>query len=106
MTTKLSKEELGTIVNDLTPDPETEAVEAAIAELADCKVTLSFTPAVYECLRRLAEFKPMPLEEYCASVLIEVTSQQIGKATVVGPSVLNGTASRTKKITGPSYLNQ
>ena len=105
MTTKLSKEELGTIVNDLTPDPEVEAVEAAIAELDDCKVTVSFTPAVYESLRRLAEFKPMPLEEYCASVLIEATSQQIGKATVVGPSVLSGIASRTKKITGPSYLN-
>ena len=103
MTTKLSIEELGVIVNDIKPDPEAEAVEEQIKAFTETEVTLKLSAPLYERLKRLAEFKSIDIAEYCRSVLDDSTAEQVGKATISGPSKLNGQR-MTKPVTGPSFL--
>ena len=103
MTTKLSLEELGTIVNDITPDPETEAVEKQIQDFTETEVTIKLSALLYDRLKRLAEFKSIDISEYCLSVLDESTAEQVGRPTISGPSNLSGNAV-AKKVTGPSFL--
>ena len=103
MTTKLSLEELGTIVNDITPDPEVEAVEEQIKAFTETEVTVKLSAPLYERLKRLAEFKTQDISEYCLSVLDESTLEQVGRPTISGPSNLSGNAV-AKKVTGPSFL--
>ena len=103
MTTKLSIEELGVIVNDIKPDPEAEAVEKQIQEFSDTEVTIKLSAPLYERLKRLAEFKGLSVAEYCTSILDDSTAEQVGKATISGPSKLNGQR-MTKPVTGPSFL--
>ena len=103
MTTKLSLEELGTIVNDITPDPEAVAVEEQIKAFTDTEVTIKLSAPLYERLKRLAEFKGLSVAEYCTSILDDSTAEQVGKATISGPSKLNGQR-MTKPVTGPSFL--
>ena len=102
-TKKLSLEELGTIVNDITPDPEVEAVEEQIKAFTETEVTIKLSAPLYERLRRLAEFKGLEIVEYCTSILDDSTAEQVGKATISGPSKLNGQR-MTKPVTGPSFL--
>ena len=103
MTTKLSIEELGTIVNDIKPDPEAEAVEEQIKSFTDTEVTIKLSAPLYERLKRLAEFKGLEVDEYCTSILDDSTAEQVGKATISGPSKLNGQR-MNKPVTGPSFL--
>ena len=105
MTNKLSLEELGTIVNDIKPDLEAEAVEKQIQEFSDTEVTIKLSAPLYERLKRLAEFKTQDISEYCLSVLDESTAEQVGKATISGPSTLNGQR-MNKPVTGPSFLKR
>ena len=103
MTTKLSLEELGTIVNDITPDPEVEAVEEQIKAFTETEVTVKLSALLYERLKRLAEFKSIEVAEYCTSILDDSTAEQVGRPTISGPSNLSGIAV-AKKVTGPSFL--
>ena len=103
MTTKLSIEELGVIVNDIKPDPETEAVEEQIKAFTETEVTIKLSALLYDRLKRLAEFKGLDVAEYCTSILDDSTAEQVGKATISGPSKLNGQR-MTKPVTGPSFL--
>ena len=105
MTKKLSIEELGTIVNDIKSDPETEAVEEQIKAFADTNVTIKLPAPLFDRLKRLADFKNLDLSEYCLSVLDDSTLDQVGKATISGPSNLSG-KTITQKVTGPSFLSK
>ena len=103
MTKKLSLEELGTIVNDIEPNLELEAVEKQIQDFTDTDVTVKLPAALFDRLKRLAEFKSLDLADYCLSVLDDSTLEQVGKATISGPSKLSGNAVK-QKVTGPSFL--
>ena len=103
MTKKLSIDELGVIVNDIKPDLETEAVEEQIKAFADTDVTIKLAAPLFDRLKRLAEFKSQNLADYCLSVLDDSTLEQVGKATISGPSNLSGSAIK-QKVTGPSFL--
>lgn len=97
----MSSKDLGTIVNDIKPDPEDQKLQAKIQELELSRINLRVSPVLFERLNRVAEFKGTTIEEYCQKVLKDSTEEKIGQPIISGPSTINGSAER--RVTGPTF---
>ena len=96
----LDPREYGELVNNKAPDAETAEIERKIAMLSQSKLILQVTNELHAKLQGEADFKKMPVEDYCVSVLAESLNVQIGKPHITMASSLSG--QKTGLIKGPS----
>ena len=84
-------------------DIPAEELEDKIALLETERILLQLAPHVVDRLQKQAEFFKQPLEEYCATVLVESLASQIGKPTISAPSMIGATPQ--VKVMGPSHVS-
>jgi hypothetical protein len=84
-------------------DIPTEELEQKIELLESERILLRLAPNVVDRLQKQAEFFNQPLEEFCATVLVESLATSIGKPTISAPSVIGQTIQ--KKVMGPSTVS-
>ena len=95
-------EQLGTIVNDIQPDPEQQELDKKIAQLELSRINLRVSPVVFDRLLKQAEFHNISIEDYCSKILTESLNTLVGQPHISGPSNLSGTVQ--KKVVGPSAI--
>ena len=93
--------ELGTIVNDIAPDPEAEQLERDCVSLALSRINLRVSPHLFDSLLKKAEFFGITIEQYAEQILLESQEERIGKSVISGPKLISGI--EVKKVTGPSF---
>jgi predicted mannosyl-3-phosphoglycerate phosphatase (HAD superfamily) len=98
---KISKEELGTIVNELEDDTEVKEIEEKLKAIQE-RLVLHPAPNVYDRLYKMAEFRGLSVEDYALNVLEESLQQLIGVPHITGPSKFGNSPSVAKKIQAPS----
>jgi hypothetical protein len=82
---------------------EREELEKRIEFLEKARINLRVTPVMFDRLLKQAEFHGLEIEEHCTNILADSLQQQIGKATITGPSVIGQTVQ--KKVMGPSDIS-
>lgn len=91
--------ELGTIVNDIVPDEDLEALQKKIELLEMSRINLRVAPSLFDRLNSQAEFNNLSIEDYCQQILVEHLNTTIGKATISAPSWMSGT--QQQKVVAP-----
>ena len=81
----------------------TEELEQKIDLLETERILLRLAPHVVDRLQKQAEFFKQPIEEYCATVLVESLASSIGKPTISAPSMIGATPQ--VKVMGPSHVS-
>jgi hypothetical protein len=99
---KIDPKDLGTIVNDLQPDPEQQELDKKIAQLELSRIIVKVSPVVFDRLLKQAEFYNLSIEEYCSNQLTESLKTLVGQPHITGPSQIGSTVQ--KKVMGPSLI--
>ena len=93
-------EEFGTVVNNI--EAKEDEWEQKTKELTfPFQITVNLTPEERTRLDRICEDGRMTQEQYVSALVKEDLAHKIGRATITGPSKLNGMKT-TKLVTGPS----